>query len=267
MFQITCFTIPQHFHTSKERPGDSVQDPSQGQRRYPKELLATKILPNFRANFLVRFASKPLFYWIVPSNCSENSLVLFVLFFYVRVLFGSLPSCFLRQVVWGGGRAECGGGSLPDLRRLRAIALWFHAHPSSVWSFLWTRLYLYPLGPPPSQTLLREAWFCRALNRDYRGLHGPNFALVFSRHLGWCPSTVRLVFPTLVFQLSKQQNRTRTTSSTVLGTPPNRTRTKKFPLEELCGGCFLSWVLNWESTENWDFRRLEPYTNPYSDTS
>ena len=82
-----------------------------------------------------------------------------------------------------------------------------------------------------------------------------------------CPSTVRRVFPVLVFQLSKQQNRTRTTSSTVLGTPPNRTRTKKFPLEELWGGCFLSWVLNWESTENWDFHRLEPYTKPYSDTS
>ena len=46
----------------------------------------------------------------------------------------------------------------------------------------------------------------------------------------------------LVFQLSKQQNRTRTTFSTVLGTPPNRTRTKKFPLEELWGGCFVSWV-------------------------
>ena len=49
--------------------------------------------------------------------------------------------------------------------------------------------------------------------------------------VGLCPSTVPPVFPMLVFQLSKQQNRTRTTSSTVLGTPPNRTRTKKFPLE------------------------------------
>ena len=45
-------------------------------------------------------------------------------------------------------------------------------------------------------------------------------------HLGRCPSTVRPVFPMLVFQRSKQQNRTRTTSSSVLGTPPNRTRTK-----------------------------------------
>ena len=56
------------------------------------------------------------------------------------------------------------------------------------------------------------------------------------RSLGRCPSTVRPVFPVLVFQLRKQQNRTRTSSSSVLGTPPNRTRTKKFPLEELSGG-------------------------------
>ena len=40
------------------------------------------------------------------------------------------------------------------------------------------------------------------------------------------PGTVRPVFPVLVFQLSKQQNRIQTTSSAVLGTPPNRTRTK-----------------------------------------
>ena len=39
-------------------------------------------------------------------------------------------------------------------------------------------------------------------------------------NLGRCPSTVRPVFPVLVFQPSKQQNRTRTTSSTVLRTPP-----------------------------------------------
>ena len=46
---------------------------------------------------------------------------------------------------------------------------------------------------------------------------------------GRCPSTVRAVFPMFVFQLSKQQNRTQTTLSTVLGTPPNRTGTKRFP--------------------------------------
>ena len=33
---------------------------------------ATKKLPNFRMSFLARFASKPLFHWVVLSNCSEN---------------------------------------------------------------------------------------------------------------------------------------------------------------------------------------------------
>ena len=51
------------------------------------------------------------------------------------------------------------------------------------------------------------------------------------------------------------------------GLTRNRTRTKKIPLEEVGGGCFVSWVLNWESTENWDFHSWEPYTEPYSDTS
>ena len=55
----------------------------------------------------------------------------------------------------------------------------------------------------------------------------------------------------------------------------NRTRNpsepysdKEFPLEDKSfeAVCFLSWVLNWESTENWDFHRLEPYPKPYSDT-
>ena len=41
----------------------------------------TKILPNIRVNFLVRFALKPLFYRVTTSNCSENSLVPFVRFF------------------------------------------------------------------------------------------------------------------------------------------------------------------------------------------
>ena len=91
---------------------------------------------------------------------------------------------------------------------------------------------------------------------------------IFPACIGFVPGgTVRPVFPVLVFQQSKRQNRTRTTSSTVLGTPPNRTRTKKFPLEDLRGGCFVSWALNSESTEDWDFHRLEPYTKPYSDTS
>ena len=48
------------------------------------------MLLNFRVNFLARFASKPLFYLVVPSNCSENSLVLFVRFFGFGVRFGPL---------------------------------------------------------------------------------------------------------------------------------------------------------------------------------
>ena len=79
--------------------------------------------------------------------------------------------------------------------------------------------------------------------------------------IGRCLSTVRPVFPVLVFQLSKQQNRT------VLQTPPNRTQTKKLPLNTFEAGCFLSWVLNWESTENRHFHNLELYTKPYSDNS
>ena len=58
-----------------------------GTEKVPQRTSATKILPNFRVNFLARFASKPLFYWVVPSNCSENYLVLFVRFFDFGVLF------------------------------------------------------------------------------------------------------------------------------------------------------------------------------------
>ena len=47
----------------------------------PQRNSVTKIVPSFRVNFLVRFASKPLFYWVMPLNCSEKSLVLFVRFF------------------------------------------------------------------------------------------------------------------------------------------------------------------------------------------
>ena len=57
-----------------------------GTEKVPQRTFATKISPNFRVNFLVRSASKPLFYWVVPSNCSEDSLVLFVRFFGFGVL-------------------------------------------------------------------------------------------------------------------------------------------------------------------------------------
>ena len=53
----------------------------------PQRACVTKFLPNFRVNFLLRFASKPLSNWAVPSNSWENSLVLFVQCFW---LWGSL---------------------------------------------------------------------------------------------------------------------------------------------------------------------------------
>ena len=46
--------------------------------------------------------------------------------------------------------------------------------------------------------------------------------------LGWCPSAVRPVFPMLVLQPSKQQNRTRTSSLTVPRTPPNRSQVEEW---------------------------------------
>ena len=58
-----------------------------GTEKVPQRTCATRILPNFWVSFLVRFASKPLFYWVVPSTCSENYLVLFVRFFCFGVLF------------------------------------------------------------------------------------------------------------------------------------------------------------------------------------
>ena len=44
-----------------------------GTEKVPQRTFATEILPNFRVNFLVRFASNPLFYWAAPTNFSENS--------------------------------------------------------------------------------------------------------------------------------------------------------------------------------------------------
>ena len=47
--------------------------------KVPQRTCATKILPNFRV-------SKPLFYWVVPSDCSEKSLVAFTRAFGFGVL-------------------------------------------------------------------------------------------------------------------------------------------------------------------------------------
>ena len=61
-------------------------------RKVPQRTFVTKISPNVRVNFLARFASKPLFCWVVPSNCSDNSLVLFVRFCGFGVLFSLLQT-------------------------------------------------------------------------------------------------------------------------------------------------------------------------------
>ena len=66
----------------------------------------------------------------------------------------------------------------------------------------------------------------------------------------WPPPTHKLKE---TVEPSEQQNRTRITFSTVLGTPPNRTWTKRFPPEELWCGCLVSWVPKCDSTENRHF--------------
>ena len=58
--------------TSPENRGQKLQHFEWGTKTVQQRTFATKILPNFRVNFLARFASKPLFYWVVPSNCSEK---------------------------------------------------------------------------------------------------------------------------------------------------------------------------------------------------
>ena len=103
-------------------------DDLQGRERYPNLTFATKIWPNFRVNFLVWFASRPLFYWIVPSNCPEKSLVLFVRFFVAfGVLFWLLkipvPSTPWESVSFWGFCTDC---NLP------------HFEPFS-WAKGWTR--------------------------------------------------------------------------------------------------------------------------------
>ena len=80
-FQIEPGAVLQHTYQENQ---------DQGRKKVPQRACATKMLPNFRVNFLVRFASKPLFYWVLPSKCSEIYLVLFVRFFGHGVLFWPL---------------------------------------------------------------------------------------------------------------------------------------------------------------------------------
>ena len=67
-----------------------------GAEKVPQKNCVTKILPNVRVNFLVRFASKPLFYWILTGNPLE----------LFRKFFGALRANF-----W-----LCGSFLAPDPR-------------------------------------------------------------------------------------------------------------------------------------------------------
>ena len=65
--------------------GHFCVSPFQGQKRYPKELLRERFRRTFGVNFWCDLPSRPLFYWVEPSNYSENSFVLFVRLFWLWV--------------------------------------------------------------------------------------------------------------------------------------------------------------------------------------
>ena len=62
----------------------ALKPPSFGDREGTANCV-TKILPNVRVNFLVRFASKPWFYWVTTSNPLE----------LFRKFFGAVRAIFL----------------------------------------------------------------------------------------------------------------------------------------------------------------------------
>ena len=68
--------------------------------KVPQRNGMTKILPNVRVNFLVRFASKPLFYWVMTGNPLE----------LFRKFFGAV-----RPVFW-----LCGSFLVPDKNRVHS---------------------------------------------------------------------------------------------------------------------------------------------------
>ena len=90
-----------------ERSGRKwARNHSLGTEQVPQRTFATKILTNFRVNFLVRFASKPLFYWVMPTS----PLKLFRKFFgTVRALFcfgvPFWPLNSVAEIKWGFGLA------------------------------------------------------------------------------------------------------------------------------------------------------------------
>ena len=105
IFEILTFLIQKHFKTVTvtdnlwEINSNDFQDGNweSMEMKVPQRNCVTKILPNVRVNFLVRFASKPLFYWVMTGNPLE----LFRKFFgAVRAIFW-LCGSFLAPDFWG----------------------------------------------------------------------------------------------------------------------------------------------------------------------
>ena len=92
---------PQHWQTRRR---DCANFAFLRDRKVTTKKLCDKDFAALWVNSLVQFASKLFFYWVLPSNCSENSLVWFTRFFgFVGPFLGkfsffllppSHPSCF-----------------------------------------------------------------------------------------------------------------------------------------------------------------------------
>ena len=72
-----------------------------GTEKVPQRKCVTKILPNVRVNFLARFASNPLFYWVMTGNPLE----------LFRKFFGAV-----RTIFW-----FCGSFLVPDFKRIKRV--------------------------------------------------------------------------------------------------------------------------------------------------
>ena len=72
-----------------------------GTEKVPQRTCATKILPNFRVNFLARFASQPLFYWVMTGNPVELFRKFFGTVRAILWLWGSFLA--LERLLRSGG--------------------------------------------------------------------------------------------------------------------------------------------------------------------
>ena len=96
-----------------------------GPKRYPKELVWQRFYQTFAWNILVRFASKPSFYWVVSSNCSETCLVPFVQFSGLGFFFSPF-NWGLGWCLWG---FRHGFQALLFTQQIRGPAIFTRAWP------------------------------------------------------------------------------------------------------------------------------------------